>query len=64
MSSKHLLTWEDFISMARAFGLDIDDPHMEELYAYLPTILPGLKAVQEIELTGVSPAMIYIPPQE
>ena len=64
MSSKPPLTREDFICMARASGLDIADPHMEELYAYLQTVLPGLKAVHELDLTGVIPAMVYVPPQE
>lgn len=50
--------------MARVSGLDINDPHMEELYAYLLTVLPGLKAVQELDLRGVIPAMVYVPPQE
>ena len=64
MSSKPPLTREEFIGMARASGLDIADPHMEELYAYLQTVLPGLKAVNELDLTGVIPAMVYVPPQE
>jgi hypothetical protein len=64
MSSKPPLTWEEFITMARVSGLDINDPHMEELYAYLLTVLPGLKAVQELDLRGVIPAMVYVPPQE
>ncbi len=46
---------EAFLSMAEAFGLDIKDPHMEELYAYVQKILPILKRVEELDLTDLEP---------
>ena len=56
--------WESFLSLAQAAGLDVDDPHMRELYDYIRLVLPGLRAVDELDLTGVDPAMAYFPPQE
>ena len=56
--------WEGFLSLAQEAGLDVDDPHMRELYDYIRLVLPGLRAVDELDLTGVDPAMVYFPPQE
>lgn len=50
--------------MAAAAGLDTSDTaHMDELYAYLQTVLPGLKAIEELDLTNVEPATLYLPPK-
>jgi hypothetical protein len=46
---------EAFLSMAKAFGLDTSDPHIEELYAYVQKILPGLKRFEELHLTDMEP---------
>jgi len=51
---------EAFISMAKGFGLDIKDPHMEELYAYVQKILPILKRIEELDLTDLEPVMPLI----
>ena len=68
MSDKSFLgpegNWESFLSTAQEAGLDVDDPHMRELYDYIRLVLPGLQAVDELDLTGVAPAMLYFPPQE
>jgi hypothetical protein len=48
---------EAFLSMAKAFGLYIIDPHIEELYAYVQKILPTLKRVEELNLTDMEPVM-------
>jgi Asp-tRNA(Asn)/Glu-tRNA(Gln) amidotransferase C subunit len=46
-----------FLSIAKGFGLDINDPHIEELYAYVQKILPTLKRVEELDLTDMEPVM-------
>ncbi len=56
--------WESFLSLAQEAGLDVEDPHMRELYDYVRLVLPGLRVVDELDLTGVDPAMVYFPPQE
>jgi Asp-tRNA(Asn)/Glu-tRNA(Gln) amidotransferase C subunit len=61
MSGKTELKKEAFLSMAKAFGLDINDPHIEELYAYVQKILPTLKRVEELDLTDMEPLMPLIP---
>ena len=56
--------WDSFLSLAREAGIDANDNHMKELYDYIRVILPGLRAIDELDLTGVDPAMVYFPPQE
>ena len=54
------LTKEIFLRMAEAAGLDVsDESHMEELYTFLQAVLPGLKAVDELDLTGAEPAVTF-----
>lgn len=50
---------ELFLSMAKAFGLELDDPHMEELFVYVQKVLPNLKRTEELDLTGLEPFMPY-----
>ena len=56
--------WESFLSLAQEAGLDVGDPHMRELYDYVRLVLPSLQVVDDLDLTGVDPAMVYFPPQE
>jgi len=51
------LNKEFFLSIAKAFGLDIHDPHIEELYTYVQKILPVMKRFEELDLTGMEPVM-------
>ncbi len=57
MTGKKELTKEDFLPLAKAFGLDINDPHIEELHAYVRKILPALKSIEELDLTDMEPWM-------
>ena len=57
MAEKHELNKEAFLSMAKAFGLNINDPHIEELYSYVQKILPTLKRIEELDLTDMEPWM-------
>ena len=52
------LNKEFFLSIAEAFGLDIHDPHIEELYTYVQKTLPVLKRFEELDLTGMEPVML------
>jgi hypothetical protein len=51
------LNKEFFLYMAKTFGLDIHDPHIEELYTYVQKTLPALKRFEELDLTGMEPVM-------
>ena len=65
MTSEGGIDKETFLRMAGVAGLDADDTaHMDELHAYVQSILPGLKAIEELDLTNVEPAMVYLPPKE
>ena len=57
------LNKELFLSMAKAFGLDINDPHIEELYTYVQKILPTLKRIKELDLTDMEPMMPSMSPK-
>jgi Asp-tRNA(Asn)/Glu-tRNA(Gln) amidotransferase C subunit len=61
MGGKAELEKEAFLSMARAFGLDINDPHIEELYAYVQRIFPALKRIEELDLMDMEPMILPIP---
>ena len=50
--------------MAQAFGLDINDPHIDELYVYVQKILPTLKRIEELDLTDMEPMISPIFPKE
>jgi Asp-tRNA(Asn)/Glu-tRNA(Gln) amidotransferase C subunit len=64
MAEKHELNKEAFLSMAKTFGLDINDPHIEELYTYVQKILPTLKRVEELDLTDMEPVMPFVSSKE
>ena len=46
-----------FFSTAKTFGLDIDDPHIEELYIYVQKVFPILKCIEELDLRDVEPVL-------
>ena len=61
MASEQGLTKETFLRIAEVSGLDVsDDAHMEELYAYVQGLLPGLKSLDELDLADVEPAVVFI----
>ena len=62
MAEKLELTKENFMGMAEALGLDVsDEAHMEELYAFVQGLLPGLEAVRDLDVAKEEPATIFIP---
>ncbi len=52
---------ETFLSVARASGLNIEDPHIEELYAFLQKVLPSFRTIDQLDLTDVEPLATFIP---
>ncbi len=55
---------ETFLRMAEMEGLDTKDPHMEELYPFVQSVLQSIVPLDELDLTQVEPAMVFIPGQE
>jgi hypothetical protein len=46
---------ETFLRTAEGAGLKPGDPHLEELYAYVQNVLPGLQVIEELDLKDVEP---------
>jgi len=47
MDGERGLSKKTFFYLAERSGLDIDDPHMEDLYIYVSMILPSLKGIDK-----------------
>jgi Asp-tRNA(Asn)/Glu-tRNA(Gln) amidotransferase C subunit len=60
MGEKRWLSRQTFLEMAKAASLDTEDSHMEELYIYLKKVLPGLKSIEELDLTNMEPSTPFI----
>ncbi len=61
MSPENPLTRDAFIYLARQAGLDTSDPHLEELYPYVQSVLASVESLQEIDVAGTEPDMAFIP---
>ena len=61
MPTKNPLTREAFIYLAGQAGLDTSDPHLEELFPYVQSVLASLESLQEIDVAGTEPDMAFIP---
>ena len=62
MTTEGGLERETFNHMAKVAGLDVNDTaHMDELYSYVQVLLPSLKSLNQLDLSSVEPATIYVP---
>lgn len=64
MPSENPLTREAFEYLARQAGLDASDPHMEELYPYVVSMLASVQSLNEIDVSGAEPDMAFLPAPE
>jgi hypothetical protein len=48
---------ETLLRVAEDFGLDIDAFLLQDLYAYLKGLYPTLKAIEDLDLSGLEPFM-------
>ncbi len=64
MAEKNKLSKEEFLSMAKAAGFDTQDPHMDDLFLYVQDLLPGIKSIYELDLSGIEPAAVFMPSRE
>jgi hypothetical protein len=65
MTTEDRLDKDTFYTMAKVAGLDVDDTaHMDELYSYVRSVIPGLSALDDLDLSAVEPATVYLPPAE
>ena len=63
MPGEKPLTRENFDYLARAAGLNVNSPHMDELFPYVQNALAGLEALAEIDVSGAEPDMAFSPAQ-
>jgi len=65
MSGETDLTYESFLSLAEASGLDAGDTaHMQQLYAVVKAVLPFRDEIEKLDLTSVEPQTVYLPGKE
>jgi hypothetical protein len=57
MAEKFWLSKEAFLKIAEVSRLDTTDRHMEELYAFVQQMLPGIRDIEALDLTGMEPFM-------
>ena len=55
------ITKEQFQEMAKAAGLDLNSPHMGELFPIVRATLRGLGSINQLDLSQVEPEMVYMP---
>jgi hypothetical protein len=64
MGEKANLDKVTFLCIAKASGLNTEDPSIEDLYRYVGNVFPNFKVSEQIDLTNTEPFMVFIPPQE
>lgn len=64
MPEEKPLSYEDFLSLAAAAGIDGIGSHGEELFTFVQNTLMGLKPLQQIDVAGAEPAMAFVPPSK
>ena len=64
MASETSLSHQLFLRMAAEAGLDIQSPHMDDLYAYTSGVLDGLRSLQNLDVSGAEPDMAFMPSPE
>ena len=65
MADEAVLSLETFLKIAETSGLDVNDqPHMDELYAFLQTLIPTLRKVRKLGVADAEPAPSWVPAEE
>ncbi len=64
MPGENPLTRENFDYLAGAAGLDLNDPHLDELFSYVQVALAGIEGLAEIDVAGAEPDLAFNPAQQ
>ena len=64
MAQEFSLGREAFLFLAAQAGLDVNSPHMDELYPYAENALAGLRSLRGIDVSGAEPDMAFQPSPE
>ncbi len=62
MPENERLTYDAFLALADAVGVDVSGGHGEELFPLVQNILAGLDALQGIDTAGAGPDVAFAPP--
>ena len=49
------LSYEEFLSLAKTLGLNVEEPHWKELFTYIQEVFPGLRKIEELDLSDLEP---------
>ena len=63
MPSRNQLDRSSFDYLARAAGLNVEDPHMDELFPYVQNALAANEGLRKIDTTGFEPDSAFDPAQ-
>ncbi len=61
MPEESPLTREAFLHLAKEAGLDVNSPHMDELYPYVREVLAGFEPLKGLDVADAEPDMAFIP---
>jgi hypothetical protein len=64
LAEKFPLSKELFLRIAEESGLGTDPSHLDSLYAYLQDVLPGLRTIEDLDLTDAEPFMPHLMKKE
>ena len=63
MPAEGRLTREAFLSLAKEAGLDVNSPHLDELYPYVLEVLASLDPLSKVDVAGAEPDLAFLPSQ-
>ena len=61
MASGNLMDRQTFDFLARAAGLNADDPHMDELFPYVQNALAANEGLRNVDTNGFEPDAEFDP---
>ena len=61
MDSGSAIDRQTFDFLARAAGLNVDDPHMDELFPYVQNALAANEGLRDIDTGGFEPEASFDP---
>ena len=64
MATESSLNRAAFLHLAREAGLDVQSPHMDELFSYVQVVLDSLQSLHDYSVDGFEPDMAFLPPRD
>ena len=61
MATEPAFNRQAFLQLAQQAGLDVQSPHMDELYPYVENVLAGLRSLHRLDVAGAEPDMAFLP---